>query len=135
METTSSHPGSVALGVGHLVVGAAVVAFGGFLVVASQAPGAELETALFFPGLEIVAIGLAFCFAAWWSLRSSGGMLHLVLGVLELVTGVGLFAGAVVAISGYGRLEPWRSPLLLPSLALITVGAWAVMRVVRTRRS
>ncbi|MGO4597389.1 hypothetical protein [Terrabacter sp. 2RAF25] len=133
MDSTSSHPRDVVLGVGHLVVGAAGFAFGGFLVVASQAPGAELETALFLPGLAIMAVGLAFACAALFSFRSPGGPLHVVLGVLEFFTGAGLLAGAAVAISGYGAFEPWRSPLLVPSLVLIALGLWAVRRTFRAR--
>ena len=42
--------------------------------------------------------------------------------------------GLVVAVQGYGAFEPWRSPLLLPTAALLGLGLWGVGLAVGSRR-
>ena len=136
MDTSPPRRADVALGVGHLAVGAATAVLGIVFVVTSRSPGAELETVLLVPGLLLVVLGAAFAYAALRGLRSArAGALPLALGVIELVTGAGLFAGAAVAINGYGAFEPWRSPLLLPSLLLIALGLWALLRTFGARHA
>ncbi|MFM6848949.1 MAG: hypothetical protein ACKOVB_07570 [Terrabacter sp.] len=136
MEISSPNRGDVALGVGHLTVGAATVVLGLIFVVTSRSPGAELETVLLVPGLVLVALGVAFSYAALRSLRSSRpGALPLLLSVVEIVTGSVMFAAMAVAVRGYGAFQPWRSPLLVPSLLLIALGVWAAIRALEARRA
>jgi hypothetical protein len=126
----------LALGVGHLLVGGATVVLGIAFVVTSRSPGAELETVLFTPGLVLVAAGLLFAYAAWRSLRRAPiGSLAVSLGVIEIITGAAMFAAVAVAVRGYGTFAPWRSPLLVPSLLLITLGVWATVRALEARRA
>ena len=138
MDSSPSPRGGVdvALGIGHLLVGLATVILGVVLVVTSRSPGAELETVLFTPGLVLVVVGLAFAYAAVRSVRvGRPSALRVALGIVEIVTGAGLFAAMAVAVGGYGAFAPWRSPALVPSLLLITLGVWATLRALEARRA
>ena len=141
METTAPprRDTDVALGLAHVLVGVAAVIFGGVLVVASRAPGAELETVLFGPGLLLAAVGLAFGYAAVHTLRAArnghADSLSLPLSVIELAVGVALAAGVVAAVRSYGVFEPWRSPLLVPSIVLTALGLWGALHAIATRRT
>ena len=138
MDKSSSHrvEVDVALGLGHLVVGAAAIVLGGVCVVTASSPGAELEGVLLVPGLLLIASGLAFGYAALRSLRSApGSVLPLVLALVELVTGAAMIAGVAVAVRSYGAFEPWRSPLLVPSLLLIALGLSGALRALDARRA
>jgi hypothetical protein len=139
METTSSHPdgAGVALGLAHLVVGAATVVLGGVAVYTSQAPGAELEGALIGPGVLLTLAGLAFCYAAVQTVRRARhghvGRLSPALSGIELVAGIALLGGVVAAVQAYGVFEPWRSPLLLPSVALTALGLLGALHTLGAR--
>ena len=138
MDSSPSPRGDVdvALGIGHLLVGLATVVLGVVLVVTSRSPGAELETVLFTPGLVLVVVGLVFAYAAVRSARAAHpSALRVALGIVEIVTGAAMFAAMAVAVSGYGAFAPWRSPLLVPSLLLITLGVWATLRALEARRA
>ena len=138
MDSSPSPRGDVdvALGIGHLLVGLATVVLGVVLVVTSRSPRAELETALFAPGLVLVVVGLVFAYAAVRSARAAPpSALRVALGMVEIVTGAAMFAAMAVAVSGYGAFAPWRSPLLVPSLLLITLGVWATLRALDARRA
>ena len=138
MDSSPSPRGDVdvALGIGHLLVGLATVVLGVVLVVTSRSPGAELETVLFAPGLVLVVVGLVFAYAAVRSARAARpSALRVALGMVEIITGAAMFAAMAVAVSGYGAFAPWRSPLLVPSLLLITLGVWATLRALDARRA
>jgi len=138
LASSSTRDTDVALGLGHLLVGAAATVFGAVLVITSRAPGAELETVLLGPGLLLAAVGLAFGYAAVHTLRAArdgqADSLSLALSVIELAVGVALAVGVVVAVQGYGVFEPWRSPLLVPSIVLTALGLWGALHAIATRR-
>ncbi len=120
------------IGLGHLLLGGAALVFGGVLVATALSPSAELEGALIAPGLLLVLAGAVFTGVAATVLRDSrrdvGGYRSGALGVVEIVVGVGLAAATAVAVRGYGAFEPWRSPLLLPTVLVLTLGTAAVSR-------
>ena len=108
------------------LVGLALV-FAGVMIVASRAPNAELGTVLV--GLGLLARsgrrGLFTCTAVVALRRAQdgdGGLLSLILSIVELAVGAAMAAAAAVAVQGYGAFEPWRSPLLLPSALLLALG-------------
>ncbi len=55
-----------------------------------------------------------------------GGSASLILSVIEVVAGVALTVGVVVAVQGYAAFAPWRSPLLLPAVLCLAVGLGGV---------
>lgn len=116
--------------IGHLLVGGAAFAFAAVLIAASRAPSAELDGVLVVPGLVLAVTAVAFTFVAMFVLRSArhdrGGSLSLILSVVELAAGGVLAWGLGVAVQGYGAFEPWRSPLLLPTAALMGLGLWGI---------
>ncbi len=125
----ASEVGGVArslLNVGHLAVGGAALVFAVVLIVAGRDPNAELGGALVRPGVLLALAALAFIYAVVLVLRGASdgraGSLSLILTVVELVIGCIMAGALVVAVQGYGAFEPWRSPLLLPSMALIVLG-------------
>lgn len=128
-----------AVSIGHLLVGGAALAFAAVLIAASGAPNAELDGVLIVPGLLLAVTAVAFTCAALLILRGArhgrGGSLSLILSVVELAAGGALAWGLVVAVQGYGDFEPWRSPLLLPTAALLGLGLWGVGLEVGSRRS
>jgi hypothetical protein len=134
MNIASSHHdrNDIVLGLWHLVVAAATVVVGGVLVIASRRPGAELETVLLAPGAVVGLAGLVFGHLALRNLRLVGTgrarSISLALSVVELAVGIALAAGVAAAVQSYGVLEPWRSPLLFPSLALLATGLWGTLR-------
>ena len=80
----------------------------------------------------LVLAGAVFTGVAATVLRDSrrdvGGYRSGALGVVEIVVGVGLAAATAVAVRGYGAFEPWRSPLLLPTVLVLTLGTTAMSR-------
>ncbi len=121
---------------GHLLVGAAAVAFAIVLIVASRA--GELDGALLGPGLVLALAGVVFTWTAIVALRrgrDGGGLsLSLSLSLAELVGGAAMATGLAIAVQGYGAFEPWRSPLMLPSALLIALGLGGLrLEVVRRR--
>jgi hypothetical protein len=111
---------------GHVLIGAAALVFAGVLMVASQAPDAELAAVLVGLGLLLALAAVGFTCMAIVALRRAqdghGGLLSLILSIVELAVGAALAAATVVAVQGYGAIEPWRSPLLLPSALLLALG-------------
>ena len=74
-------------------------------------------------GLLLALAGAVFTYAAATVLRSAPGDRHglaLILSIIELLVGGALASGVFVAVRSYG--EPWRSPLLLPSVLLVALG-------------
>ncbi len=136
METTT-RPGSAArslVSLGHLLVGAAAIAFAVVLIVASGA--GELDEILLGPGLVLAMAGAAFTWTAIVALRRGrgGGGLSLSLSLAELVGGAAMAAGMATAVQGYGAFEPWRSPVMVPSALLIALGLGGLrLEVVRRR--
>lgn len=124
--------------IGHLLVGGAGLACAAVLIAASRAPNAELDGVVIGPGLLLAVTAGAFTSAALLVLRGvqhgPGGSLPLILSIVELIAGGALGAGVVVAVQGYGAFEPWRSPLLLPTAALLGLGLWGVALEVGSRR-
>lgn len=122
---TKRQPRSAArsiVSLGHLLVGAAAVAFAVVLIVASRA--GELDGILLGAGLVLALAGAVFTWTAIVALRRGrdGGGLSLSLSLAELVGGAAMAVGMAIAVQGYGAFEPWRSPLMLPSALLIALG-------------
>ena len=130
-------PRSAALSIvslGHLLVGAAALAFAVVLIVASRA--GELDGVLLAAGLVLALAGAVFTWVAIVALRRGrdGGGLSLSLSLAELVGGAAMAVGMAIAVQGYGAFEPWRSPLMLPSALLIALGLGGLrLEVVRRR--
>ena len=118
------------LAVAHLIVGLVALGFALVLVVASRAPGAELETVLIGPGIVLTVLALAFLAGAVRVLRCRGAedgiRMSRNLSVVELLAGVALAWGVVSAVVGGENLGAWRSPVLVPSLVLVSLGAWGL---------
>lgn len=134
---TKRRPRSAArsiVSLGHLLVGAAAIAFAVVLIVASRA--GELDGILLGAGLVLGLAGAVFTWTAIVALRRGrdGGGLSLSLSLAELVGGAAMAAGMAIAVQGYGAFEPWRSPLMLPSALLIALGLGGLrLEVVRRR--
>ena len=98
----------------------------GVLIVAGRAPDAELGSVLVGLGLLLALAAAGFTCTAVVALRRAqdghGGLLSLILSIVELAVGAALAAATAVAVQGYGDLEPWRSPLLLPSALMLALG-------------
>lgn len=128
----------VVLGVGHLIVGGAALIFGVVLMKAGSSPNAELGGVFLGIGLVVALLSLAFTCAAVAVLRRAlngrAGSLSLVLVAVELVVGAAMFLGMVSAVQGYRAFEPWRSPLLLPSVVLLALGLAGLRTPMQARR-
>jgi Kef-type K+ transport system membrane component KefB len=111
---------------GHVLVGGVALVVAGVLIVAGRAPDAELGSVLVGLGLLLALAAAGFTCTAVVALRRAqdghGGLLSLILSIVELAVGAALAAATAVAVQGYGDLEPWRSPLLLPSALLLALG-------------
>jgi hypothetical protein len=111
---------------GHLLVGGSALVFAGVMVVAGRDPEAGLGGVLLGLGLILAMAAALFTFAAVVVLRATRtarvGSLSLILSVVELLAGAAMVAGVAVAVQGYGAFEPWRSPILLPSVLLVALG-------------
>ena len=111
---------------GHVLVGGVALVVAGVLIVAGRAPDAELGSVLVGLGLLLALAAAGFTCTAIVALRRAhdgqGGLLSLILSIVELAVGAALAAATAVAVQGYGDLEPWRSPLLLPSALLLALG-------------
>jgi drug/metabolite transporter (DMT)-like permease len=111
------------ISVGHLLVGGAAFVFAGVMIVSGSDSRAELGEVLLPLGLLLALAGAVFTYAAATVLRSAPGDRHglaLILSIIELLVGGALASGVFVAVRSYG--EPWRSPLLLPSVLLVALG-------------
>jgi len=111
------------ISVGHLLVGGAAFVFAGVMIVAGSNPRAELEGVLLPLGLLLALAAAFFMYTAGMVLRSATGDRHgpsLTLSTIELLVGLALASGVMVAAQSYGA--PLRSPLLLPSVLLVTLG-------------
>lgn len=111
---------------GHVLIGGAALVFAGVLMVAGRAPNAELDAVLVGLGLLLALAAVGFTCTAIVALRRAqdgrGGLLSLILSIVELAVGAALAAATAVAVQGYRDFEPWRSPLLLPSALLLALG-------------
>jgi hypothetical protein len=120
------HSARTLVRLGHLLAGGAALVFAGVMVVTGRAPNAELGGVLVGLGLLLALVALAFVCAAVVALRRTGGgrhgLLSLTLSIVELVAGATMAVAVGVAVQGYGAFEPWRSPLLLPSALLMSLG-------------
>lgn len=118
--------GPARINLGHLLVGGAALGFAGVMIVAGRAPNAELDGVLLGLGLLLALASTVFTCTALLVLRRAhegrGGVLSLILSIVELVVGAAMAAAVAVAVQGYGAFEPWRSPLLLPSVLLVALG-------------
>lgn len=126
IELRSRGSARTAVLIGHLLVGVAALVFAVVLIVAGRSPNAELEGAFLGLGLALALVAAVFAGTAVRALQRTqdgrGGALSLVLSIVELVVGAATSAGLVVAVQGYGVFEPWRSPLLVPSVLLVALG-------------
>ncbi len=112
---------------GHLLVGGAALVFAGVMIVAGSDSGAELGAVLLPLGLLLSLAAGVFTYAAAMTRRRTARDRHglsLSLSIVELLAGAALASGAVVAVQSYG--DPWRSPLLLPSVLLLALGVAGV---------
>ena len=111
------------ISVGHLLVGGAALVFAGVMIVAGAESGAELGGVLLPLGLLLALAAGVFTYTAATVLRRGRRDRHgpsLILSIVELVAGAALASGVVVAVQSYG--DPWRSPLLPPSVLLVALG-------------
>ena len=106
---------------GHLLVGGAALVFAGVMIVAGSDSGLG---GVFLPlGLLLALAAGVFTYTAAMVLRRAPRDHHgpsLILSIVELVAGAALASGVIVAVQSYG--DPWRSPLLLPSVLLLALG-------------
>lgn len=125
-ERQSRSPARTVVILGHLLVGVAALVFAVVLIVASRSSNAEFEGGFLGPGLALALAAAVFGGTALLVLQRArdgrGGASSLVLSLIELVVGVAMGAGSAVAVQGYGVFEPWRSPLLVPSVLLVALG-------------
>ena len=125
---TDRRPGAArsVISLGHLLVGGAALIFAGTMVVAGREPSAELGAVFVGLGLSLALAATLFTCAAVVGLlrlrEGRGGLLSLVLSIVELALGAALAVALAVAVQGYGAFEPWRSPLLVPSGVLVALG-------------
>jgi drug/metabolite transporter (DMT)-like permease len=123
------------ISVGHLLVGGAACVLAGVLIVAGSDSRAELEGVLLPLGVLLALAAAVFTYAAGMVLRRAPGDRHgpsLILSIIELLVGGALASGVFVAVQSYG--EPWRSPLLLPSVLLVALGLAGLALEVVARR-
>lgn len=138
---TDRRPGVAArsvISLGHLLVGGTALVFAGVLIVAGRGPSAELDAVFLGLGLSLALAATLFTCSAVFGLQLAregrGGLLWLILSIVELVVGAALAAALAVAVQGYGAFEPWRSPLLLPSAVLVALGLAGLRVEVVARR-
>ena len=113
------------IGCGHLLVGGSALVFAGVMILAGRDPEAGLGGVLLGLGLILAVAAALFTLAAVLVLRAGPtrrSPLSLVLSIVELLAGATMVAGVAVAVQGYGAFEPWRSPILLPSVLLVAIG-------------
>lgn len=111
------------ISLGHLLVGVAAFVFAGVMIVAGSDSRAELGGVLLPLGLLLALAAAVFTYVACMVLRRAPKDRHapsLILSIVELLVGAALASGVLVAVQSYG--EPWRSPLLLPSVLLVALG-------------
>ncbi|WP_156996661.1 hypothetical protein [Knoellia aerolata] len=115
------------VGLGHVVAGAGALVVAAVMIHAGTRPYAGLGGVVALPGVVLGLAALAFTRRALRALRHLGSGRPLsewrVLALVEIATGIPLAAAVAVAVQGYGAFEPWRSPLLLPSVALLVLGS------------
>lgn len=123
---TAQRPGGAArtiVSLGHLLVGGAAFVFAGVMIVAGSHSRAELGGVLLPLGVLLALAAAVFLYTAGMVRRSAPGGRHgpsLTLSTIELLVGLVLAFGVIVAAQSYGA--PLRSPLLLPSVLLVTLG-------------
>lgn len=120
---------------GHLVAGGAALVLAVVLIVAGSAPDAGLGAVALPVGLLLALAAGGFTYTAAMLLRRApegGRGTSLILSSIEIVAGVAMAAGVVVAVRSYG--DPWRSPLVLPSALLLALGFAGVSLEVLARR-
>ncbi len=109
------------ISIGHLLVGGSAFAVAGVMIVAGSDSGLG---GVFLPlGLLLALAAGVFMYTAAMVLRRAPGDRHgpsMILSIVELLAGAALASGVVVAVQSYG--DPWRSPLLLPSVLLLALG-------------
>jgi drug/metabolite transporter (DMT)-like permease len=111
------------IGVGHLLVGGAALVFAGVMIVTGADSGAELGGVFLPLGLLLALAAGVFTYTAATVLRRRRGDRYgpsLILSIVELLAGAALASGLIVAVQSYG--DPWRSPLLPPSVLLVALG-------------
>ncbi|XGX79792.1 hypothetical protein LQK93_02608 [Terrabacter sp. BE26] len=135
-ESRVSARGVISLG--HVLVGGAALVFAGVMIFAGRAPDAGLGGVFVGLGLLLALAAGLFTYAAVLVLRRAhhgrGGQLSLTLSLVELVAGAAMAAAMGVAVQGYGAFEPWRSPLLVPSVLLVALGLAGLALEVVARR-
>ena len=108
---------------GHLLVGGAAFVFAGLMIVAGADSRAELGGVFLPMGLLLAVAAGVFTYTVATVLRRGRGDRRgpsLILSIVELLAGAALASGVIVAVQSYG--EPWRSPLLPPSVLLVALG-------------
>jgi hypothetical protein len=119
-----------AIGLGHVLVGGAAVLLSGVMMLAGRSPNAGLGGVFVGLGLLLALAAALFTYVAVLVLGRAqderGRRLSLALSVVELVIGAAMAAAVGLAVQGYGVFEPWRSPLLLPTVLLVALGAAGV---------
>lgn len=111
------------ISLGHLLVGGAAFVLAGAMIVAGSGSRAQLGGVFLPLGLLLALAAGVFTYAAATVLRRGrrdGHGLSLILSIVELLAGAALAAGVIVAVQSYG--DPWRSPLLTPSVLLVALG-------------
>ena len=123
---------------GHVLVGGAALVFSGVMVFGGREPDAGLGGVFVGLGLLLALAAALFTYVAVLGLRRThdgrGGPVSLALSVVELVAGAAMAAAMGVAVQGYGAFEPWRSPLLLPTVLLVALGLAGLSLEVVSRR-
>lgn len=114
------------VGLGNVAVGMGAMVSAGVLISAGTRPDAGLGAVAVLPGVLLGLAALAFTGAAVRALRHGRSRRssadRRVLALVEIAAGTALAAAVAVALPGYGAFEPWRSPLLLPSVVLLVLG-------------
>jgi hypothetical protein len=114
------------VGVGNVGVGMGALVFAGVLISAGTRPDAGLGGVAVLPGVLLGLAALAFTGAAVRAVRHRGSRrsaaVRRVLALVEIAAGTALAGAVALALPGYDAFEPWRSPLLLPSVALLVLG-------------
>ncbi|GAA2020296.1 hypothetical protein GCM10009740_05840 [Terrabacter terrae] len=126
------------ISLGHVMVGGAALVLSGAMMIMGRAPNAGLGGVFLGLGLLLALAAVLFTYVAVLVLRRApegrGGLLSLTLSVVELVAGAAMAAAMGVAVQGYGAFEPWRSPLLLPTVLLVALGLAGLSLEVVSRR-
>lgn len=124
--------------IGHVLMGGAALVFSGVMMFAGRAPNAGLGGVFVGLGLLLALAATLFTYVAVLLILQGhdgrGGSLSLILSVVELLAGAAVAAGLGNAVQGYGSFEPWRSPLLLPTVLLVAFGLAGLALEVVARR-